>query len=111
MAKFYGPIGYALPEEASPGVWTDVIVEKNYRGDIVLDQRRWQSPNNLNDDLNVDNSVSIIGDNYAYQNLGTMKYIILNGIAWGIKSFSINRPRIILQIGRVYNGERPIITP
>ena len=111
MAKFYGPIGYALPEETTSGVWIDAITEKNYRGDVVLDQRRWQSPNNLNDDLNVDNSISIIGDTYAYKNLGYMKYIVLDGIAWKIQSFSINRPRIILQIGGVYNGERPSITP
>ena len=111
MAKFYGPIGYALSEETSPGVWTDVIIEKNYRGDVVLDQRRWQSADKLNDDLNVDNSISIVGDKYAYQNFGNMKYIVWDGNPWKIQSLSINRPRIILQIGGVYNGERPIDSP
>ena len=111
MAKFHGVIGYALLEESSPGVWIDTIIEKNYRGDIILDQRRFQSSENLNDNINIDNSISILADAYAYENLGFMKYIVWNNIAWKIQSFSINRPRIVLQIGGVYNGERPIKSP
>ena len=111
MAKFYGAIGYALLEESSPGVWIDTIVEKNYRGDIILDQRRFQSSENLNENINTDNSISILADAYAYENLGFMKYIVWNNVAGKIQSFSINRPRIVLQIGGVYNGERPIKSP
>lgn len=107
MAKYYGAIGYALQTEFAPGVWGDTIVEKNYRGDVVLDQRRWQPAEKVNDDLNLDNSISIIADEYAYNNIGTMKYIVWNGTPWKIQSFSINRPRIIIQIGGIYNGERP----
>jgi hypothetical protein len=111
MAKFYGAIGYALQSETAPGVWTDTIVEKNYRGDIVLDQRRWQSSEQVNDNLNLDNSISIIADPYAYQNIGNIKYIVWNGATWKIQSISINRPRIILQIGGLYNGKRPAKSP
>ena len=111
MAKFYGPIGYARLEESKPGVWTEDVVEKNYRGDIILDQRRWQSDEKVNDNINIDNSISIIADIYAYENLGFMKYIVWNGVPWKIQSFSINRPRIVLQIGGVYNGERPPESP
>lgn len=111
MAKFYGSIGYALLKETRPGVWTDSIIEKKYRGDVVLDQRRWQSAEKLNDDLNLDNSISIVADKYAYQNLGHMKYIVWDNIAWKIQSININRPRIVIQIGGVYNGERPSSTP
>lgn len=111
LAKFYGAIGYALLEESTPGVWMDSIVEKNYRGDVILDQRRWQSTEKVNDDLNVDNSISIIADAYAYENIGYMKYIVWNNVAWKIQSFNINRPRIVIQIGGVYNGERPLESP
>lgn len=111
MAKFYGAIGYALQSETAPGVWTDTIVEKSYRGDIVLDQRRWQSSEQVNDNLNLDNSISIIADPYAYQNIGNIKYIVWNGVTWKIQSISINRPRIILQIGGIYNGKRPTKSP
>lgn len=111
MAKFYGAIGYALQEESKPGVWRDTVVEKNYRGDVILDQRRFQSTDQVNDDINIDNSISIIADAYAYENIGFMKYVVWNKVPWKIQSFVINRPRIVLQIGGVYNGERPSTTP
>ena len=111
LAKFYGAIGYALLAESTPGVWMDTIVEKTYRGDIIMDQRRWQSSEKVNDDVNIDNSISIIADAYAYANIGLMKYIVWNNVAWKIQSFSINRPRIVIQIGGVYNGERPSKSP
>lgn len=111
MAKFYGAIGYALLEESVPGNWTDKVVEKNYRGDVILNQVRMQSGDKVNDDINIDNSISILADAYAYTNLGFMKYIIWNGVAWKIQSFTINRPRIVLQIGGIYNGERPPSSP
>ena len=104
MAKFYGAIGYAIPSQTSPGVWQDEIVEKVYRGDIVLDQRRWQKSEGVNDNLNLDNSVSIIADAFAYENAGVIKYIVIDGAKWCIQSVRADRPRLVLQIGGLYNG-------
>lgn len=104
MAKFYGVIGYAIQKETAPGVWEDEIIEKNYRGDVGLNQFRWQNGDKINDDLNIDNSISIIADEYAYNTYGYMKYIIWHGQKWKIQSLAINRPRIVIQIGGLYNG-------
>ena len=104
MAKFHGMIGYAFQSETSPGVWEDQIIEKNYRGDVILNQQRWQQSEKVNDDLNLDNSISVVADAYAYSNSGYMRYIVVNGKKWKITSLAINRPRIILQIGGLYNG-------
>lgn len=105
MAKFSGKIGYAIPSETAPGVWEDEIIEKSYRGDVVLNQQRWQQKTDgTNDDLTLDNSISIIADPYAYSNLGFMKYVVLGGKKWKISSLAINRPRVVLQIGGLYNG-------
>lgn len=104
MAKFHGMIGYAFQSETSPGVWEDQITEKNYRGDVILNQQRWQQSEKVNDDLNLDNSISVIADAYAYSNSGYMRYIVMNGKKWKITSLAINRPRIVLQIGGLYNG-------
>ena len=105
MAKFYGVIGYVIQTETAPGVWQDKVTEKTYRGDVILNQQRWQKSENLNDDLNVDNSISIIADPFAFENLGHIKYIKWMGSKWKIQSLSINRPRIILQIGGIYNDQ------
>jgi hypothetical protein len=104
MAKYSGMIGYAIQSETAPGVWEDQIVEKSYRGDIILNQQRWQQSEGANDNLNLDNSISVIADLYAYSNIGFMKYIVMNGKKWKITSLAINRPRIVLQIGGLYNG-------
>lgn len=107
MAKFYGAIGYAIQGETVPGVWIDQIIEKNYRGDVILNQERWQPSEGANDNLNLDNSISIIADEFAYGNAVSMRYIVWRGQKWKIQSLAISRPRIILQIGGVYNGPGP----
>jgi hypothetical protein len=105
MAKFYGVIGYAETSETAPGVWTEVITERNYSGDVLRILRRWQAGDNLNDDLTVNNEISIVADPFAYQNFHVMRYIKWMGISWKITKIDIQRPRLILTIGGVYNGQ------
>ena len=104
MAKFKGAIGYVSQVETAPGVWEDLATEKNYRGDVILNQQRWQPSEGVNDNLNLDNSISIIADAFAYTNFGYIKYIIWHGHRWKIQSLAVARPRIVLQIGGLYNG-------
>ena len=106
MAKFYGVIGFAESSETAPGVWTEGITERNYSGDVVKISKRWQAGENLNDNLTVNNKISIIADPFAYQNFHTMKYIQWFGAFWKITEIDVQRPRIILTIGGVYNGEK-----
>lgn len=103
MSKFYGAIGYAIQEESVPGVWVENIIERYYRGDILKLQERWQSSEHVNDDLTIDNKLSIISDPFAYENLTYIRYVIWMGVKWKIKSIEINRPRLTLYIGGVYN--------
>ena len=104
MAKYYGAIGYAISKETTPGVWSNEIIEKLYRGDVILNQQRWQPSDDFAENFNVDNSVSIVADEFAYLNIGWMKYIVWHGQKWKIQSLSVTRPRIVLQIGGLYNG-------
>lgn len=105
MAKFHGVIGYAVQTETAPGVWQDVITEKEYSGDVLQNQQRWQNSENLNDDFNVDNSISIVADPFVLNNLGYMKYVTWMSTKWKIKSVSINRPRVVIQIGGIYHDQ------
>mgnify|MGYP003428345833 FL=1 len=104
MAKFKGKIGYVSPIETAPGVWEDDPAEKNYRGDVILNQERWQPSDGANKNLNIDNSISIVADQYAYSHYGNIKYVIWNDQKWEVQSIAVNRPRIVLQIGGLYNG-------
>lgn len=104
MAKFYGLIGYAETSETSPGVWTEVITERSYYGDVIKNSRRWQAGENLNDDLTINNQISIVADPFAYQNFHAIKYIKWMGASWKITNIDVQSPRLILTIGGVYNG-------
>lgn len=106
MAKFYGIIGYSETMETAPGVWEEVITERNYSGDIVKHSKRWQAGDNLNDDLTINNEISVVADPFAYQNFHTMRYIKWMGASWKITKIDVQRPRLILSIGGVYNGEQ-----
>lgn len=107
MAKFYGVIGYAEQQvETAPGVWEDQITERSYAGDLVRNANRWSaSSDSTNDNLNINNQISIISDPYAKQNFHQMKYVEFMGAKWRITSVDVQYPRLILTIGGVYNGQ------
>ena len=106
MAKFYGIIGFIKTEETSPGVWTENVAERYYYGDVNRNTRRWESSNNQNDNLNINNEISIVADPYAIQNFHAIKYAEWMGSLWKINSIDVQYPRLILSIGGVYNGKR-----
>lgn len=104
MAKWFGKIGYAETSETSPGVWKQEIVEKEYFGDMTRIIRRYDSSQNLNDDLNISNELSILSDPYAMNHFHTIRYAEFQGVKWKVTSVEVNYPRLILSLGGVYNG-------
>lgn len=106
MAKFYGVVGYGHTVETAPGVWDDVIIEKSYYGDVIRNARKLQEGEKINNDLSVSNSINIVADAYASENFFAMRYIMWAGTLWIISSVEVQRPRLILQLGGVYNGPK-----
>lgn len=105
MAKFYGAVGFVSYSDPSKGVFEENPIEKNYYGDITKNGRKWVSSENLNDDMDISNTISILADSFAYENIGAMRYVKYMGAPWKITSVEIQRPRIILYLGGLYNGE------
>ena len=105
MAKFYGAIGYSILTERvkDDGVWIEVITERNYSGDVLKNIIRTKSGETLNDDITVDNRLSIIADAFANENFQSMRYVKWMGASWKISSVEVLRPRLLLTIGGVYN--------
>lgn len=104
MAKFHGNIGFAENKETSPGVWKDTIVEREYFGDTESQFFNNQSSQGVNDNLILDNRISIVSDTYAFENFQFMKYIVYLGVKWRISKVEVRYPRLILTIGGVYNA-------
>lgn len=103
MGKWYGRIGYANRAETRPGVWESEITERDYFGDVVRNTRRLQTANQLNDDINVANEISIVADPFAYNNFHSMLYIEYMGVKWKITNVEVQHPRLILTLGGVCN--------
>lgn len=106
MAKFCGIIGFVKTEETEPGIWEEKCEERTYYGDIIRNTRNIGSTNSINGDVNINNSISIVADPFANENLQYMRYIIYKGMKVNITSVTIEYPRIILIMGGVYNGEQ-----
>lgn len=107
MARFYGQVGYGESVEATPGsgVWSDKITEMTYQGDILRSVRqRSEDLDKENDDILVDNLISIVADPYAINNFMNIKYVRWMGVNWTVTNVEVRIPRLILSLGSVYNG-------
>lgn len=104
MAKWAGKVLYVETEETVPGVWVEQPTERFYYGDILTQNRRLESSGNLNDDINVSNRISIVADPYAYDHFHNMRSIEFEGARWKVTSVEVQRPRLILTLGGLYNG-------
>lgn len=106
MAKFCGMVGFVEMVETAPGVWTEQITERRYRGDVLRNAQRFQSAEKLTDDIVVTNQISIVANPYAISNLQRIRYVEFTGVKWEVSSADIQHPRLILTLGGVYNGQK-----
>lgn len=106
MSKWFGKIGYATTKETTPGVWEEVITEREYFGDVYRNTRKLQSASQVNDNINVSNEISIVADPFARDNFYSMRYVEFMGTKWKVSNIEVQYPRLNLTIGGVYNGNQ-----
>lgn len=104
MAKWYGKIGFGFDVETDPGIHELKIEEREYAGDLNRNNRRLQSTDSPNDNINIANEISIVADPYADTNFFAMLYAEIKGTRWKISNVEVQYPRLILSLGGVYNG-------
>lgn len=103
MARFAGKIGFVRTVEKEGSVWEEETIEKIYKGDIVRDARRWDKPTEVNDNLTISNEITIVADSYMEANWAFIKYVVWGSNKWKVNYIEINRPRIRLTLGGLYN--------
>lgn len=103
--RFYGKVGYQIEVEGEDSVWEPHVVAKPYFGDVLRNTSRRDTGDAINDTINVNNRISIVADPFAFENFQNMKYVEWLKQNWCIKSAELQPPRIILEVGGVYNGE------
>lgn len=103
--KYAGKIGFWIDDiEVRPGVFRSEIVEKTYTGDVLRSSQRWNGSENINQNLTINNRISIIADLYFKNHVSSIKYITYMGTKWKVSSLELNYPRVTIEMGEVYNG-------
>lgn len=104
--RFFGKIGYGQSEEAPTrsGIYVDSIEEFEYFGDVIRKSRAIQAGENLNFDITIGNSISIVADEYAIKHFSKIRYIRWDEVLWTVTTVEVQSPRLILHLGSVYNG-------
>lgn len=107
MARFSGTVGFIRTVETDPdehpSVYNEIITERRYYGDVLSNSRRWDQNGNLNDNLVINNRISIVADKFATENIGAMRCVRWHGDTWKITNVEIQYPRIIITIGGLYH--------
>lgn len=109
MARFWGKIGYGHQVETRPGVYKDVITERECMGEVIADSVKMSSGDKVNTDLTLGNSFRVLADAYALENMSAIRYITWHGARWSVVDIKNQPPRLILRPGALYHG--PIPTP
>ena len=104
--RFYGIIGYGIPSEDDYGVVTNRIIERMHMGDIIKVVTRNEPAQQVNNNIRLNNSFSIVKDAFITEKFQYIKYIVFNGARWEVSSATVDpdRPRINIEAGQVYNG-------
>jgi len=104
MAKSIFTIGYVTEAETTPGVFTSVIIERTLKGDLTRVSARKSEGDSVHGSLALVNAASVVADAYALNNFSAIKYIKWGGGVWSVSTTEVQRPRLILRMGEVYNG-------
>ena len=105
MARFHGRVGYgeSVQTPANSGVWKDAITKSYYTGDVLRNSRNLEEKE-VNSDIVVQNSISIVADEYAIKHFFQIKFVEWQGVYWTVTSVEVQSPRLLLRLGKVYNG-------
>lgn len=105
MTRFFGEVGYgdSVESPTDSGIWVDTISEFRYQGDVIRNTRALEGES-VNLDITVANRISVVADEYAFDHFFNIKYVRWAGVLWTVTNVEVKNPRLILSLGKVYNG-------
>jgi len=106
MAKSKCVVGF-VHTVRKKGVSVEEVTEKGpYTADLPRASRTLTQSENTNPDVTMSNTAEIIADAYARDNIFAIRYIKWAGVCWTVTEVTVQRPRLLLRLGGVYNGRR-----
>lgn len=103
--RYSGRIGYFDTVEKKPGLFEEELIFRKYQGDVIRNIKRNQLTSNVNDNITLNNSISIVADPYAREHFFKIKCAEWQGALWEVTSVDVQFPRLILELGGVYNED------
>ena len=104
MARFSGNVGYVENKKTGPGKWGAVTTERHYYGDVTRAIRKLEDGHSINDNVVINNEISIVADPYAMTHFFAIRYAEWQGVKWKVSNVEVLYPRLILTLGGMYNG-------
>lgn len=104
-------IGFVTTTEtpADSGIWRSIPTERLLYGNVISNSVRVkdQSLGGTNKDISLSNKLSVLADDYALSNIGSIRYAKFMNVTWEVTDIDVSElPRITLTLGGVYNGEQ-----
>lgn len=103
--RYSGKVGYFTTVETQPGYFEEKYVTRPYQGDIIRNYKRNQSNSIVNDNIFLNNQLSIVADPYAREHFFQIKCAWWQGTWWEVTSVEVQPPRLILELGGPYNED------
>lgn len=104
--KWYGIVGYNIrePIEEDSDIYDNDTVKRPYFGEETRLSSKWITSGHKLDDKDINTEISIVADPYALQHFSDIAFVEFMGERWDVTAVQVQRPRLILSVGGVYNG-------
>lgn len=103
--RWSGEVGYSEQVEVEPDVWEPHITKHTYYGDILQYNHSEKNTNTINNDISLNNQLSIVADPTLIHNLHNIVYVTFSGIKWKVSSVSVQPPRLVLTFTEPYKED------
>lgn len=107
--KYSGNAGFRITDaEVEPDVFEPQVVVKKVRGDVVTSRYHHDQNGDKStiDNIRITNQISLVADQFFMKHISNLQYLEYQGVKWKVESFNIKPPRVILDLGGVYNEQK-----
>lgn len=107
--KYSGNAGFRITDvEVEPDVFEPQVVVKKVRGDVVTSRYHHDQNGDKStiDNIRITNQISLVADQFFMKHISNLQYLEYQGVKWKVENFTIKPPRVILDLGGVYNEQK-----
>lgn len=105
--RFSGKIGFATKTEVRPGVWDEIITERDYLGDVIQRTEVLEGADHVIPRYKLTTTISVLSDGVLKERYSDIRYVHFLGNNWTVTATGFRYPRLELYIGEEYNGNTP----